>query len=724
MELSSRLIKTIMVSLDALTQAASMDIRVHGKEDVPDQPVLYVINHFTRMETILMPYIVKKHIKKFPVSLADKGFFGGKMGDFMSRLGAISTADPNRDTILINSLLTGNNPVIIFPEGQMIKDKKLIEKGKYMVFNTGTRRPPHTGAARIALRSQFLREELRLFRKRGDKASIKQLANHFGFDVKDVEKILKQETYIVPVNITYYPVRARENVISKLVGRFVKDISERFKEELQTEGSMITRGVDIDINFGRAIPMKKYIEANAGLHKMLSDEKLYLHPGELKHAAPFKRLYIKIMYEYMEAIYAMTTVNHDHIFSYILTKYGKNKISEDDFKNRVFLAIDNLRRCGINNYHTSLDKKQFYLLTDDYHKNYERFIDASIAEKLITLDNGVIRKNGTRFSKVYDFYTIRKDNIIEVLKNEIEPLENLTKSLNKLMLLPDAYVRQKIKNHFMALEKKLFADDYQKYFLEKESKPKNIGRPFFWKHLFSKKGVILVHGYMAAPEEIRPLAEFLYKNGYNVYGARLRGHGTAPEDLAQIRWEKWYDSVGRAYIIMKNGVKHFAIAGFSTGGDIALLQAANKPGRFKAVISINAPLKLQNISSKFASAIVAWNKLLTKFKAKKGKMEFVVNDPENPYINYLRNPVSGVYQLEKLMNVVEDRLKKISDPLLVVQGSDDPVVNPASGKDIYKKAKAAKKKIFTVKSYRHGVLRGKEADEVNTAVLNFLNSVF
>ncbi len=724
MELSNRMIKTIMVSLDALTQAARMDIRVHGKENVPDQPVLFVVNHFTRMETILMPYIVKKHIKKFPVSLADKGFFGGKMGDFMSRLGAVSTADPQRDTILINSLLTGSNPVIIFPEGQMIKDKKLIEKGKYMVFNTGTRRPPHTGAARIALRSQFLREELRLFRQRGDKASIKQLAAHFGFDVKDVEKILKQETYIVPINITYYPVRARENIISKLVGRFVEDISERFKEELQTEGSMITRGVDIDINFGQAIPMKKYIEASASLHKMLSDEKLYLHPGELKYAAPFKNLYIKIMYEYMESIYAMMTVNHDHLFSYILAKYAKNKISEDDFKNRVFLAVDYLRSCGLNNYHTSLDRKQFYLLTDDYHQKYEHFIKSSLAEKLITLDDGVIQKNSARFSKVYDFHTIRKDNIIEVLRNEIEPLKNLTKELNKLMLLPDLYVRQKIKNHFMKLEKKLFADDYQKFFLEKESKPKKIGRPFFWKHFFVEKGVILVHGYMAAPEEIRPLAEYLYKNGYSVYGARLRGHGTAPEDLAQVRWEKWYDSVGRAYIIMKNSLKYFAIAGFSTGGDIALLQAANKPGRFKAVISINAPLSLQNISSKFASAIVAWNKLLTKFKAKKGKMEFVVNDPENPHINYIRNPVSGVGQLEKLMNVVEDRLKNITDPLLVIQGSDDPVVNSASGKDIYKKTGAAKKKIFTVKSERHGILRGKEAEEVNAKVLEFLQEVF
>jgi 1-acyl-sn-glycerol-3-phosphate acyltransferase len=133
MNISNTLIKTIMVTLDAIIKASGTDIRIHGAGNVPDQPVLYVVNHFTRMETILMPYIIKKSIKKYPVSLADSSFFGGKMGDLMNRLGGISTADQNRDTLLINALLTDDNPVIIFPEGQMIKDKKFIEKGNYMV---------------------------------------------------------------------------------------------------------------------------------------------------------------------------------------------------------------------------------------------------------------------------------------------------------------------------------------------------------------------------------------------------------------------------------------------------------------------------------------------------------------------------------------------------------------------------------------------------------------
>jgi esterase/lipase len=225
---------------------------------------------------------------------------------------------------------------------------------------------------------------------------------------------------------------------------------------------------------------------------------------------------------------------------------------------------------------------------------------------------------------------------------------------------------------------------------------------------------------MAAPEEIRPLADYLYKNGYNVYGVRLRGHGTAPEDLAIRNWEKWYDSASRGYIIMKNSVKNFSIAGFSMGGGIALLQAANKPGKFAGVISINAPLRLMSIASKFSPLIVAWNKMLTTLKVDKWKMEFVENDPEYPQINYVRNPVSGGYELEKLMRIVENSLGKVTDPALIIQASGDPVVDSISGQEIFEKLGTENKQLFRVHANHHGILRGREADEVNAMVLNFL----
>jgi esterase/lipase len=132
---------------------------------------------------------------------------------------------------------------------------------------------------------------------------------------------------------------------------------------------------------------------------------------------------------------------------------------------------------------------------------------------------------------------------------------------------------------------------------------------------------------------------------------------------------------------------------------------------------------LNGIASKFASVVVAWNKLLSKIHVNKGKIEFVENVPENPEINYLRNPVSGGSELEKLMTLVENQLKNVMEPTLIIQGSDDPVVNAASGLEIFDKLGTKDKQLLQIYANHHGILRGGEADKVNAMVLMFLEKV-
>ena len=79
LNISNAMIRSIMLALDVIFKASGSDVRMHGVQNVPDQPVLYVVNHFTRMETIIMPYVIKKHLQKYPISLADS-FLCGQAG--------------------------------------------------------------------------------------------------------------------------------------------------------------------------------------------------------------------------------------------------------------------------------------------------------------------------------------------------------------------------------------------------------------------------------------------------------------------------------------------------------------------------------------------------------------------------------------------------------------------------------------------------------------------
>ncbi len=711
------------LALQALIKATRADIRTHGEENLPAGPAVYVVNHFTRMETFFLPYVIEKAGGMDLFALAHFDFFSGGFGKYLETLGAISTRDPERDRKLIGGLLRGDHSCMIFPEGQMVKDKKLIERGKFMIYNAGIRRPPHTGAGLLALRAEFYRAKLRQFLETDYAEGVDEYMAHFGIATREKAVESAQiESVIIPVNITYFPIRARNNIVNRLAHLFVDKLPDRIEEELEVEGTMLSEGVDIDINFGVPIAPRAYLSGK-GYDRLVRDRGLYLAGDDMKRTLSFRREALALMQRYMESIYGLTTVNHDHVFAYLLERYSKKRISVQDFKNRAFLALDRIQGLPVQSSHTALALRQRYLLTGDPHGRFESFMDVAKSDGLVVEDGGAIFKNRERFSRPHEFHDIRRDNVVEVLKNEIEPLKNVASAIDSVMRLPSCLVRRKIRKQFLDLDRGVFESDYEKYYLDGESKPRNIGRPFFLKRFFGRRGILLIHGYMAAPEEVRALGEYLYRAGYTIYGVRLRGHGTAPEDLASRNWEEWYESANRGLIVLKNTVKKIAVAGFSTGAGVALYQAINKPDTYRGVVSINAPLKVNNIGSRLASTVVLWNSFLGRLRVGRGKMEYVKNDPENRHINYFRNPISGVAQLEKFMDVVEKRLKDLYVPALIVQGSRDPVVNPASGIEIFDLIGGTDKELCRLYAERHGIVNGEGSHRVFRRVERFLDEI-
>ena len=252
--------RTTGLAIKALAGLSKAKINMHGTDNIPDGSVIFVINHFTRIETLLLPYHIFK-LTKAPVwSMADYGLFKGALGTFLDMVGAVSTKNPDRDLLIVKSLLTGEASWIIFPEGRMVKNKKIIEKGRFMISYAGGKRPPHTGAATLALRTEFYRQRLAKMNEEAPEEA-KYIMDLFQLD--SIEPVLEKNTYIVPVNLTYYPIRAKENILSNLAVNLVEGIPERAIEEIMTEGTMLLSGVDVDIRFGEPISIKEYVQCKA-----------------------------------------------------------------------------------------------------------------------------------------------------------------------------------------------------------------------------------------------------------------------------------------------------------------------------------------------------------------------------------------------------------------------------------------------------------------------------
>jgi esterase/lipase/1-acyl-sn-glycerol-3-phosphate acyltransferase len=690
----------------------------HNQGNIPEGPSIFVINHFTRLETLLLPYYLYHLTKTTIWSLAADGLFKGGLKPYFDRVGVVSTKDPERDRLIIKTLLAGEAHWIIFPEGRMVKNKKIIEKGRYMVSYAGGKHPPHTGAAYLAMRAEFYRQRLLKLQHQIPEESERLLPK---FNLTSVSEISDQGTFIVPVNITYYPLRARVNVLNKLAERFVDGLPERAVEELMTEGAMLFSGVDIDIRFGKPIEIAPYLEERSIQKDIQSSEPFDLDQP-LSCVSCMRKVALKLTNRYMGAIYALTTVNHDHIFASLLKHSPINRIHMDDWRRRAFLAIARDAQQSKYHLHHGLNENQSHLLIDDRFGKIEDFISIAQEKKVVTRQFPYLLRNRRKLSSMFDFHRARIDNPIAVIANEVEPLVELHKQISRLCWLPGYWIRHRLARFLRNQAKQRFHHDYERYFLKGESKPKTIGRPILIKGRSRNLGIVLSHGYMAAPEEVRGLAEYLGRMGYWVYAPRLAGHGTSPEDLAQRNYAEWIESMEEGYLVIRTLCRHVVVGGFSTGAALAL-ELATRLTDLAGVFAVSAPLRLQDLGSRFVPAVDTWNKLMNRVHLNDAKFEYVENHPENPHINYIRNPIAGVRQLERLMDFLEPKLDKITIPTLVVQSQKDPVVHPKGSKKIFNQIGSIDKQYAVFNIKRHGILIGEGSERVYRTIGDFIQHI-
>ena len=272
----------------------------------------------------------------------------------------------------------------------------------------------------------------------------------------------------------------------------------------------------------------------------------------------------------------------------------------------------------------------------------------------------------------------------------------------------------------LAAESALFIKEYEQNYSAGESKPQDIGMPFFLHAPQSGVGVLLIHGLMAAPAEVREWANFLHAKGLTVYAPRLSGHGTSSEDLSGRNYHDWLESVNRGHAILKTCCKKILVAGFSTGAGLALQSAILKPHDFEAVITVSAPLKFKSFSSRFAELLNGFNHFCHLIGMDNLARKFVKNDADNPHINYLLCPVRSFVQVKKLMRKVRQSLSEIDIPVLVIQAKNDPKVAPESGPAIFQHLGSDKKHFAWIDYPMHGIVRGEIALDVFKEVESFL----
>jgi len=191
--------------------------------------------------------------------------------------------------------------------------------------------------------------------------------------------------------------------------------------------------------------------------------------------------------------------------------------------------------------------------------------------------------------------------------------------------------------------------------------------PFFDQPAGANAAVLLVHGFAATPWEMRPLADALNRRGFACLAVRLPGHATTPHDLAGRRWEEWLDTVVCGYDLLAGRFPRIYAAGLSTGTLLLLMMARQR--RPAGLVLLSPYLRLRHRLAPLAG----WLRHLYPYQQRN-----LTGDDAAHY--YLRRPLAGVHQINRLLRALTPRLGEITVPVLAIHGEGDRTIDIDSGR--------------------------------------------
>jgi len=734
-----------------LKKVLSINIKMHHSEDQLQDGSIFVFNHFARFETFIPQYLMYKEVGAVCRSVASSEFFKetDTLSDYLCSVGAVPNNYTHLLPFLAEEILRGRK-VIIFPEGGMVKDRRVLDKrGDYSVYSPTARerRKHHTGAAVLAMMLEGFKSGIRIAEQREDHELLDVWAKRL--QIESAAALLVQAhkpTLIIPSNITFFPLRVDDNMLRKGVDLFSGDLGRHYTEELLIEGNLLLKDTDMDIRLGAPMTTSEHwnrwdrkftdiavreAESMAAFFGMGQQDNNMI---EKILGRSLRKKVLKVRNEYMHNVYACVTINLSHLASRLVYLLIKNKQTEIDkilFHKILYLAVKKVQASSQVHLHRSLLNPDAYSdLLEGKASGVLKFIEASEQNKLIETTAHSYRFLD-KLGAEQDFHEIRLENIISVYANEAHPITEVTEAIEQAIkqaqkLKEDelSQLRFDDEQRSYQWDKKLF--DKPRYFdINNQETATQSAAPYLLRSSLlmsprkSRVGILLIHGFLSSPAELRPLADELNGLGYTCMGVRLKGHGTSPWDLRSRKWTDWLQSVRHNYAILSELVERVIVVGFSTGGALALSLASEQPEKLAGVVPVSPPLKFMDKSFIFVPLVHGANQITRWIPAFEGVMPFRHNDPENPDINYRNIPFHALYELKCFVDEYAKSLQNVMVPVCLIQGAEDPVVDPASAEFIQQALVNTKAELVWIESRRHGILHP-SLNEAKTHLINFI----
>ncbi|MEX2480645.1 MAG: alpha/beta hydrolase [Gammaproteobacteria bacterium] len=736
-------------AFDQVRKVLGVRIKMHHAPGQLDQGSIFLFNHFARVETFIPQYLIYQETGAFCRSIAAQQFFAGgdRFAAVLRDLGVVPNKHPQLMELLAIDLLRGRK-VVVFPEGGMVKDRQVIdEQGRYHVYSrhAGERRKHHTGAARLGIGLRIFQRAVHYRHAAGDQATLERWAHDCQLgSVAALLEAARRPINLVPANITFYPLRISDNILRRGAEMLTGGLSLRAVDELIVEGNILLKATDMDINLGRVIgvddvfswyekPVVDYLARRLPNLSAIFDID-YLEEHVLRRIATqgANRIIDRVRDSYMREIYQAATVNLSHLASSIILRaleHGRRVMMAEEFRRALYLAIKSLQsETGIRLHRGLLAPDDYQAVLDEEPSALSEFLDSAASTALITHAEEAISFE-SKLAEEHAFDAIRLENPIEVYANEVAPIAAIGHAVDRALgraaaVSPGELSYELFDDEIKALawDRALYDKPRHREINSRETATADPSPLLFVPDSPQSVGVILVHGFLASPAEVREFGEKLQNAGYVTLGVRLAGHGTSPWDLRDRSWRDWLRSVARGRRIMSGLVDRHVLVGFSTGGNLGILSIIDQPAAAMGVVAICPPIKFRNRNMRFVPLMHGANRIVRWLSSYEGVMPFRVNESEHPHINYLHMPLRGIYELTRLATQLNASLPRLDCPVCLIQATEDHVVDPRSATIAHGRIGSSWKELHWVESERHGILN-EGIGATHDLVLDFLARV-
>jgi lysophospholipase len=242
--------------------------------------------------------------------------------------------------------------------------------------------------------------------------------------------------------------------------------------------------------------------------------------------------------------------------------------------------------------------------------------------------------------------------------------------------------------------------------------------------------VTIAHGYAEHGDRYEHVARRLNERGFAVAALDHRGHGQSGGTRTNVKRFTDYTDDLAAFIELGAtrwpGVPSILL-GHSMGGMIALDLAVNRPALIQALV-LSAPavcppkvspfqLNAGRVVSRVAPRVPVMRLQLKRISRDDSVVREYNRDPL-----VFRGPVKARLGAEWLatMQRVEEQLPSLRVPLLVMQGSEDALVDPSCGPHVVDRAGSPDKTLRVYQGLWHEIMNEPERERVISDMISWL----